>query len=196
MSGVVTPTRPPSEVVAALDKYYLSTVTTSGGVAGATAVAPLGVSVPVAVLDLAAFTEASALYALALAEIHGVGVQDLERRRTLVLAVLLGSSGSRVVEKAAGRTAPYWGRALTRRIPMSTIGHINKVLGRNFVTKYGTKQGILVLGKQAPLGIGAGIGAAGNATFGYGVIRAARRAFGPPPAEWPSVTPGGPPCPQ
>ncbi|KGN37508.1 hypothetical protein N803_14175 [Knoellia subterranea KCTC 19937] len=174
----------PAEIVKGLNKYYLATVSTTGGAAGASAFAPTGFSVGAAVLDLAAFTEASALYSLALAEIHGVPVQDLERRRTLVMGVLLGNSGSKLVEKAAGRTGAHWGRLLTASIPASSIKQVNKVLGHNFVTRYGTRQGVLVIGKQAPVGIGAAIGAGGNALFGYGVVKSARRAFGPPPTDW------------
>ncbi|KRF29494.1 hypothetical protein ASG91_00195 [Phycicoccus sp. Soil802] len=179
------PDASPRDLISALDKYYLATVTTTGGAAGATAFFPAGVSVPAALLDLVAFTEASALYALALAEVYGVPVQDLERRRTLVMGVLLGNAGSKLIERAAPRTAAHWGRALTASIPMPAIRQVNKVLGHNFVTKYGTRQGIVVIGKQAPLGFGAMIGAGGNAFFGYGVVKSARRAFGVAPSAWP-----------
>ncbi|MFI7517479.1 hypothetical protein ACIBVK_28680 [Micromonospora echinofusca] len=52
-------------------------------------------------------------------------------------------------------------------------------LGRNFITKYGAKQGILVLGQAAPFGIGAVIGGGANAALatGQGVA---------PSASWPS----------
>lgn len=184
------PDASPAEIVKALSRYYLSTVSTTGGAAGAAAIVP-GAGIPAALLDLVAFTEASALYALALADIHGVPVQDLERRRTLIMGVLLGNSGSKLVERAAGRTGTHWGKLLTNSIPASSIKQVNKVLGHNFVTKYGSKQGVVVLGKQAPLGIGAAIGAGGNAFFGYGVVKSARRAFGPPPSEWPTSADDG-----
>jgi hypothetical protein len=64
---------------------------------------------------------------------------------------------------------------------MSTIRQINRVLGRNFVTKYGAKQGVLVLGKALPFGAGAGIGAGGNLAFGMLTVRTTRLAFGPVP---------------
>ncbi|KGN29913.1 hypothetical protein N802_10210 [Knoellia sinensis KCTC 19936] len=163
-------------------------MSTTGGAAGAASFVP-GAGIPAALLDLAAFTEASALYALALAEVHGVPVHDLERRRTLVMGVLLGNSGSKLMEKAAGRTGAHWGKLLTNSIPNSSIQQVNKVLGRNFVTKYGTKQGVFVIGKQAPVGIGAAIGAGGNAFFGYGVVKSAKRAFGPPPPVWSEKAP-------
>jgi hypothetical protein len=100
-----------------------------------------------------------------------------------MLTVLLGDSGASFVEKAAGRTGKHWGKLLTEAIPTSTVTKVNKVLGRWFVTKYGTKQGILVLGRLAPFGIGAGIGGAGNALFVQTVVAGARRAFGPP-GKW------------
>jgi hypothetical protein len=80
---------------------------------------------------------------------------------------------------------------------MSTIRAVNKVLGRNFVTKYGTKQGVLVLGRQLPFGLGALIGGGGNAAIGYATIRTARKVFGTPPEEWlPSGTPTPPTQPK
>lgn len=64
---------------------------------------------------------------------------------------------------------------------MSAIHSANRVLGPRFITKYGTKQGLLVLGRQVPFGVGAVIGAGGNATLGRATVLAARNAFGPPP---------------
>lgn len=49
----------------------------------------------------------------------------------------------------------------------------------NFVTKYGTKQGVLVLGKVLPFGFGAAIGMTGNAAMSRMVVRTTRSAFGP-----------------
>lgn len=63
------------------------------------------------------------------------------------------------------------------------------VLGKNFITKYGTKQGIIVLGRVAPFGIGAVIGGGANAALAALAVRAARRAFGPAPESWPEPEP-------
>ena len=89
---------------------------------------------------------------------QGITIEDVERRRTLVMAVMLGHEGAKAVGKVAERTGQHWARQLARGIPNSKILAVNKVLGRNFVTKYGTKQGILVLGRVLPFGIGAVIG--------------------------------------
>jgi hypothetical protein len=177
----------PADVVGSLEKQYLAAVTGAGAAVGGTAAAPgigTGVALALSAGEVVSFLEASALFCLAVAEVHGVHFEDLERRRTLLLAVVLGDSGANLVEKTAGRTGRHWGRLLTNKIPAAKIKSVNKVLGRWFVTKYGTKQGILVIGRLAPFGIGAGIGGAGNALFGRTVITGARRAFGPAPTDF------------
>lgn len=193
------PDASPSDVVASLEKQYLSSVVALGAGSGATAVLP-GVTTPAAVAvnlaEVGAFIEASTLFALALARVHGIHVEDLERRRTLLFAILLGDAGSKVVQKVAGRTGPYWARSITRSVPMSSINAANKVLGPHFITKYGTKQGILVLGRDLPFGIGIGIGAGGNLLLGKTTVRAARRAFGPPPDSWMTNCPADPEAPS
>jgi len=123
------------------------------------------------------------------ASVHGVQVTDIERRRTLLLGILVGESGASFIRKAAERTGQHWGKAFVRSVPATKISALNKVLGRWFVTKYGTKQGILVLGRIAPFGIGMAIGAAGNAAFGRTVIAGARSAFGSPPERFPDGLP-------
>lgn len=182
------PEASPAEVIASLEKQYLASVVTLGGGAGATAAVPgagTAVAVVVNVAEVGVFVEASLLLRLAVAQVHDINVEDLERRRTRLLAVLMGDGGSRIVEKVAGRTGPYWARAITNGVPMSTINAVNKVLGPRFVTKYGTQQGVLVLGRDLPFGIGAVIGAGGNALLGRSTIAGVRRAFGPAPDSWP-----------
>jgi hypothetical protein len=175
------PGAPEDEIVRALERQYLASVCTMGVAVGGAAAAPVvgtTASVALALAEIGTFLEATTLFALAVAEVRGVRIPDLERRRSLVLAILLGESGSRIVEKAAGRTGAHWGAKIAAGIPAEVISRINRVLGKNFVTKYGAKQGILVLGRVVPFGVGAAIGGAGNAALGYSSIRAARRAFG------------------
>jgi hypothetical protein len=116
-------------------------------------------------------------------------VDEIERRRTLVMGILLGESGSTTIGKVAERTGKHWARHLVDKVPTATLLKINKVLGKNFVTKYGTKHGIIVLSRVVPFGIGAAIGGGANATVAALAVRAARRAFGPAPQAWPGATP-------
>ncbi len=181
------PNATPEEITTSLQRQYLAAVTSLGAAGGAAGAVPgpwSPASVALNVAEVGAFLEASTVFILSLAAVHDVRVDDLERRRTLVTAILLGDSGSAFVQKAAGRTAPHWGKAIVKGIPMSAIHQANGVLGRNFVTKYGTKQGILVLGRQVPFGLGMAIGAGGNAALARTTIAASRRAFGPPPEKW------------
>jgi hypothetical protein len=184
------PSATPSEVIASLERQYLSAVIALGGASGASAAAPAvgtRVGLIVNIAEVGAFFEASALSCLAVADVvHGVQIVDLERRRTLLMGVLMGNGGSRFVEKVAGRTGPHWAKSLVKAVPMARIDAVNKVLGRRFITKYGTTQGILVLGRDLPYGIGAVIGAGGNAALGRMTVSGARRAFGPAPQDWPS----------
>ncbi|MEV0691693.1 hypothetical protein [Streptomyces sp. NPDC050388] len=179
----VRPGDTPQELIRRLDRYYLAGVTASGGASGAAGIVP-GAGIPTALADVMLFTEASVLYTLSLAEVHGMHPEDLERRRLLVLTVLLGDGAVRALDKAVGRTGPYWARRIVGAIPMSAINRANKVLGPRFITKYGTKQGVLVLSKQVPLGVGAALGAGGNHVFGRLTIKSARTIFGQPPSSW------------
>ena len=168
-----------------LKNNYLTAVTASGAGAGAGGVVP-GWGVPLTLADVMAFTEATILYTLCVAEVHGLDPEDLERRKLLVLTVLLGDSAIGALEQGIKRTGPYWARGIVESIPMSAINRANKVLGPRFITKYGTKQGVLVLSKQVPLGIGAALGGGGNHLFARATVSSARKIFGPAPTSWDS----------
>ena len=126
----------------------------------------------------------SALFALAVAEVHGIRVEGIERRRTLVLAVVVGEHGAMLVEKVIGVADKHWIKLLPEGIPMSAISSLNQTLGRWFVTKYGRTQVVTTMSRVAPLGIGAAIGAGGNRVMSHMAIEASRRVFGPPPTRF------------
>jgi hypothetical protein len=176
----VHPDDTPTELSNRVTRYYLSAVTTSGGAMGAAGAIPGG-GIASAAFDVMAFTEASVLYALTLAEIHGIHPEDLERRRLLVQTVLIGDSAIKILDKGADKVVPYWGKQIVNAIPMPAVHKVNKVLGPRFITKYGTKQGTLVLSKQIPLGLGIGVGAVANHVIGRTIVRTARKVFGPAP---------------
>lgn len=114
----VNPDDTPQELADRVTKFYLATVTTSGGATGGAGIVP-GWGLPAAGFDVIAFTEASVLYALTLAEIHSLHPEDIERRRLLVQTVLIGESALTALDKGASRTVPYWGRQIVEKIPMS-----------------------------------------------------------------------------
>lgn len=62
-------------------------------------------------------------------------------------------------------------------------GGMAEGLGARFVTRYGRKRGILVLGRAAPFGLGVAIGGGGNFLMARGVIKATRKAFDSTPTD-------------
>ena len=181
----------PAELITTLEKRYRAAVIGIGAASGGAAAVPgVGTAVSVAsgVAEVAAFIEATALFTLAVAEVHGLQVSDAETRRALVVAVLLGETGAAALESATGGSAKHWVAALREGRPKDTgskIGHVNQVLARHLVSRFGARQGALLVGRAMPLGIGAGIGAMGNAALAKHSITTARKLFGPPPGTFP-----------
>lgn len=181
------PDESPAQIIDRLEKQYLLAVTGSGGAVGATAAIP-GVGTVAAIAAVSAettfFMEASAVFTLAVAAVHGITPEDQEQRRALVLAVVLGESGMQIVQKSVGTSAKNWGTAFANRIP--GLSSMNDSLLKRFIIRFITKRAALMAGKVLPAGIGAVIGGAGNRALGKATITNARKAFGPPPSTWPA----------
>ncbi|MEU4565036.1 hypothetical protein [Micromonospora sp. NPDC023956] len=181
------PEATPAEVIRNLERMYVSALAGTGAAVGGAAAAPgvgTGVALALSAGEALSSLELSALFVLSVAEVHGVPIDEIERRRTIVMGILLGGSGSTTITKVAERTGQHWGRQIVAKVPIETLRQINRILGRNFVTKYGTKQGVIVLGRVAPFGIGALIGGGANAAVAALTVKASRHAFGPPPTSW------------
>ncbi|MFC7788110.1 hypothetical protein ACU045_03920 [Microbacterium sp. MAHUQ-60] len=198
----------PSDLLKELDSRYIATVTIASSGVGASAAIP-GLGIPIAlglgVADLLFFYETSALYVLAVAELHGIPVDDPERAKPLVLGMLLGQKSQSEISKmvltafgaggvAAARGAATgfaassakggWGEVLTQQLPDSALAPLTIVIGREAL-KLGGKLGASTLGKAVPFGIGAVIGGVGSFTFGRDVVKASRTAFPETPQTFP-----------
>ncbi|WP_052848701.1 hypothetical protein [Streptomyces avicenniae] len=182
------PDATPAQVVRGLERMYIGAMTGTGAAVGGTAAVPgIGTGVALALSAGEAFSslEMSALFTLSVADVHGVHPDEIERRRTLVMGVMLGGTGSATIARVAERTGQDWGRQVVTKAPVTTLRRVNRALAKHFIRKYGTKQGIVLLGRAAPFGIGAVIGGTANAAIARGTVQAGRRAFGPPPESWP-----------
>ncbi|MBF6131850.1 hypothetical protein IU501_02370 [Nocardia otitidiscaviarum] len=180
------PDESPAQIITRLEKLYLTTVTGSGTAVGAAAAVPgVGTVASVAAIsaETAFFLEASAVFTLAVAAVHGVAPEDKERRRALVLAVVLGESGMEIVQKSVGHSAKNWGTLLANKIP--GISSMNDSLLKRFLVQFITKRSALMFGKVLPAGIGAAVGGFGNRALGHRLIDNSRQAFGTPPRTWP-----------
>lgn len=177
----------PAEVIAGLDRQYLVAVGSTGAAAGGAAFVPgigTAASLATGAAEAIAALNASVLYTLAVAEVHGLGLEDVERRRALVLAIVLGEGGTKLMQKATGGST-HWARELTDAIPMPKLGRINQTLVRYFIRRYAMRQSALAFGRAMPLGAGVVIGAVGNVVTARAVIASTEKAFGPAPAQWP-----------
>ena len=184
------PQATPEQLVRLLEKEYLLVVQSTGGAVGATAAAPAvgtGVALALTASDVATFFGASAAFALAVASVHGIEVEDADRRRALLLTTILGDSGTKIVTDGAELTTVSVARSLLTRMPMATVRKVNTTMTRRFVRTQVTKQTGLAFGRIIPFGIGLVIGVAGARALGKNVIEGARKAFGPPPLQFPRV---------
>lgn len=180
----------PQQLVRLLEKEYLAVVAATGGAVGAAAAAPsvgTGVATALTVSDVATFFGASAAFALAVASVHGIEVQDVDRRKALLLASLLGESGARAVGDTAGISTVHVARTLLTRMPLGTVRTVNTQLTRQMLRRQAAKQGGLALGRLAPFGIGLLIGVVGGRALGRTVVQGTRTAFGPAPDTFPRV---------
>ncbi|WP_235831512.1 hypothetical protein [Gordonia zhaorongruii] len=191
------PDESPQQIIERLEKLYLNTVTASGGAVGATAAIPgIGTISAIGAMsaESALFIEASALLALASAEVYGIAPTDTERRRAIVLTVALGEEGTSILGKAiGGRKKKNADTVAQLDVPGLgvNLATLNKALTNRFVKKFTLGKAPVMFGKVLPGGIGAVIGSVGNRALGNAVIRNARAAFGAPPRTWPAGTVDG-----
>ncbi|MGH3635951.1 hypothetical protein [Mycobacterium sp.] len=180
----------PAVVVSKLEKRYLTTVTAGGAAVGSAATLPgvgtLG-ALSAAAGETVVFLEATAFFSLALAAVHGIPTEHRERRRAMVLAVLVGDDSKRAIAEliGPGRTSGAWLSEGVASLPMPSLSRLNSRLLSYAVRRYTLGRGALLFGKLLPVGIGAAIGATGNRLVGKKIVRNARTAFGAPPARWP-----------
>lgn len=186
------PDATPAEIVSRLEKHYLAAVMASGAAVGSAAAFP-GIGTLTALSAVAGetvvFLEATSVFVLAVAEVHGIPATHRERRRALVLAVLVGEDSKRAISDLLGarRTSGAWLSDGAATLPLPAVSQLNSRLLRYFVKRYTLKRGALAFGKLLPVGIGAVVGGVGNRLMGKKIVGNSREAFGAPPPRWPAT---------
>ena len=184
------PEASPAQIIGLLEREYLLLVAGAGGVVGAAAAAPVigtGIAMALTVSDIATFFATSAGFSLALASVHGIDVQDADRRRALLLATILGESGPPATGEAAEVTTAAFAGVLLTRMPTTTIKRVNGALTQRLIRRQAVRQSALAFGRLVPFGIGAVIGVTGARALGRSVVDGSRRAFGPTPDHFPRL---------
>lgn len=186
------PEASPAEIVAKLEKHYMGAVMASGAAVGSAAAFP-GIGTLTAMSAVAGetvvFLEATSVFALAVAEVYGIPAHERERRRALVLSVLVGDDGKHAVADliGRGRTGGGWIGESAATLPLPAVSQLNSRLLRYFVKRYTLKRGALAFGKVLPVGIGAVVGGVGNRMMARRIVDNTRKAFGDPPHRWPAT---------
>jgi hypothetical protein len=189
------PDASPAQVIAILERRFLTAVTSGGALVGASAVIPVvgvGTSLVLSGVETAGFLEASALFGQSVAEVHGIALVDPDRARTLIMAMMLGNGGQELLQQfaaeAAGRgtRSAYWGELVTKNLPRAAFGPISDRIRNAFIRRFAVSQGSSAIGRAIPFGIGAVVGGAGNHLLGRKIVASARGAFGPAPDVFPA----------
>lgn len=163
-----------------LDRQYRLTIAGSGAAVGASAIVPgVGTAAGVALsaAQAVATLEATMLYVLSYAEATGVEVGDVDRRRVLLMAVLLGESGTRLVEKVLGDSDEHWGALVAHGLPAEVVRQVNAQLRGKFLARYGVASTAVALARLLPFGAGAVVGGIAGVASSGAVVKATRMAF-------------------
>ncbi|MEE6273637.1 hypothetical protein [Georgenia wangjunii] len=178
------PDATPAEILTQLEDAYVRSVKRTSGAVGAVATVPAigtGIAAVLTAGTVGTFLARSATFVLAVAEVHGVHIADASRRRTLVLASLLGQEGVDALEGQVGLGTLGWARTALTRLPLGTVRGVNRGLTSRLARRFATRGGLLAVGRLAPFGVGAIIGWTGGRAVARNVVESAREAFGPAP---------------
>ena len=189
------PDATPEQVIRILEKRYLAAVTVGGVGVGASAVIPgvgTGIGLALSGVETAGFLEASALFAQSVTEIHGIAVTDPDRARTIVMGMMLGTSGADLVRNLAAQAtgegvarSTFWGNVIGRSVPQAFMGQVADRMKHAFLLRFARTSATGALGRIMPFGVGAVIGGTGSHLLGRKVVSSSRDAFGPAPAAFP-----------
>lgn len=202
------PEATPRQVMKTIESQYVATTTAASAAIGASASIP-AVGIPVAlglgVADLIFFYETTALFALCMAELRGISIDDPDRAKVIVLGALLGEkrksrvseivlsalpvgatvNGARAIAGGAlSGATPKWGDLLAEQLPDSALVPVTMVLAKQAIAQ-GTVMGAVKISSKAIPVIGAVAGGATSFYFGSGVVKSCRAGFSEPVEVWP-----------
>ncbi|RLY94187.1 di- and tripeptidase [Kocuria tytonicola] len=190
------PDETPAQLAKRAQKVYVRSVTAGGGAVGATAAVPgIGTiaSLGLSSVAVAGYLEATALYAQAVAELHGVEPQDEEQNRTMIMALMLGEDGQALMgqllssSSASKSLSSKWGLMLGRSSGNSKHFDVGRTVRNMFVKRFLARQSGAMLGRALPFGLGAVVGGGANLAMARQVIKSAQEAFGEYPADFPAT---------
>ena len=187
------PDATPAEIQKLMDKHLKNTVTGTGaGVGAAAAVPGIGLFSGAAAVagESVLFLDLAAFYAVASAYLRGEDISDPERRRALVLSLLMGTKGLAIVDAMLGDDAgKIPGKSTLAKFSGPTLANTNNVLQRIAMRSMRKTLRRAWLGKLMPLGIGAIAGTTANRKLADGVIDNVQSGLSAMPAAFASPLP-------
>lgn len=195
------PTLTNSQLAMQLDKEFRRAMTGGGAAIGATAAVP-GVgtvtSLGLSTLATGSFLEMSAIYAQSMAELSGISTADPQRAKLLVMGIMLGEEGRRLLGELSAQADGRGVGPIGSIVPLSNVatssasattmaGLISHQLKRQFVRRFFIRQGTSMFARAIPYGVGAVIGGVGNRVLAKQIITTAHKTFGELPEETPQA---------
>ncbi|MFW6597885.1 hypothetical protein ACQBAU_17505 [Propionibacteriaceae bacterium Y2011] len=170
VKAVRKPGRPPAAAIRVLDSWYLQQAK-EASMRAAGANLPLSGDRMVAD-DARASLRRTAIYLMALTELHGLDISDVERRKTLVAGILLGEEGADMASSVLLSQGGRWAQSLATGRAVSMLGGGNPLVG-------------MMLGRIVDGGMSAAMAGGSEAVRAQAVVMQARKAFGEPPDLFP-----------
>lgn len=177
------------ERVRSVARGFTRELTSVGVATGATAAAPaIGTAGALSAVaaDITWFAVRATDLIMTIGAIHGRVEATVEERRAWVLSILAFG------EQAAEEFLTLAGEAAT----VDALRRINTALAAKVVKKYGSRKGILSIGKLLPFGIGAVVGGSANWAMTRALVNEIRLFFDryhlvvlPPPPSGPPLPP-------
>ena len=177
----------PAEIQEIVTKQFRKLAASTSGAAGAAAAVPgLGTAAALGLssAQLTGFVSEAGYYVLTLAHIHGIPLEDKDKRRLLVLTALMGEQGEQIATSQFGFTTLTALKGYASDVQRQTINQGNRKLAKMAAKRAARKGTTAMLGRLMPYGIGAGLGWVIGRSMAGNVIDGAINALGTPPATF------------
>lgn len=175
------PDATPDQLADALIRRAARDLAVGGALAGGAAAAPvagMGIAAATAGMDASVSVGRLSELVMALGIVYGHGHATAAERAGWIWAVLGLSEGAAVgLTGLAARVGARGGARLLARLPDASRAGVNARLSKRVLSKLAGTKGPWSLAALVPYGIGAGVGAAGNAVLAHSVGRAAKQFF-------------------
>lgn len=182
----------PAEVQAILDKHIMLVGSSTGAGAGAASAIPgFGFFMGAAAIgaESLVFLDAAAFYIMASAHLRGIDIRDEERRKALILLVLLGAQGTAIVDTLVSTEAGGSVASTVSRFSVPKLSDMNKKLMNSAMRRASKRVRTAWLGKFMPLGIGAVLGTVANRKLVRRLLENTHHQLGEVPSNFDTPAP-------